>query len=92
MAEKEEKTYTIPLRQVYDAPRTKRASKAIKVVRQFLVRHAKIGDVHLPPENIVLDKSLNEAVWARGIQKPPRRIRVSVAEDEKGRMVASLVE
>ncbi|ODS38640.1 MAG: hypothetical protein A7315_12040, partial [Candidatus Altiarchaeales archaeon WOR_SM1_79] len=66
--------------------------KAIKVVRQFLVRHAKIGDVHLPPENIVLDKSLNEAVWARGIQKPPRRIRVSVAEDEKGRMVASLVE
>jgi large subunit ribosomal protein L31e len=70
----EEKIFTIPLRKVFRAPRTKRAEKAIRLIREFLQRHMKC-------ENVKLGKSINESVWARGIQKPPRKIRVHAKKE-----------
>ncbi len=72
-----ERVYIIPLRRAFLSPRTHRASKAIKVVREFLERHMKT-------EDIKLGKSINESVWARGIQKIPRKIRVHADKDENG--------
>ena len=71
----EEKIFTIPLREVFEKPRTKRASNATIIVREFLVKHMK-------SENVKLGKSVNEALWKRGIQKPPRRIRVHAVKEE----------
>ena len=57
------------------APRWKRSNRAITLIREFLVRHTK-------SDYIVLDKTINERVWARGSQKPPSKIRVKVTEEE----------
>ncbi|MBN2251509.1 MAG: 50S ribosomal protein L31e [Candidatus Altiarchaeota archaeon] len=71
-----ERTYTIPLREAFQAPRTRRGNKAVKVVREFLTRHMKTKDVKL-------DASLNEALWARGREKPPRKVKVKVVKEEE---------
>jgi large subunit ribosomal protein L31e len=65
----EEKVFTVPLRDAFEKPRTKRAKIAIKIVREFLKKHMKAEDVKI-------GKSINEIVWRRGIQKPPRKIRI----------------
>jgi len=70
----EERVFTIPLRKVFAAERTKRAKRAIELIRAFLERHMK-GEVKI-------GKSINESVWARGIQKPPRRVRVHAVKEK----------
>ncbi len=70
-----ERIYTIPLRSVKKAPRWKRSTRAMSVIRDFLQHHTR-SDV------VLLDASINEKVWERGSQKPPSRIRVKVKEEE----------
>lgn len=79
-----ERVYVIPLREAYDAPRTKRANKAVKIVRSFLERHMKT-------DKVKLDASINEALWECSREKPPRRIKVKVVK-EKDVATASLAE
>lgn len=75
--EKIEKEYIIPLRRKWaKVPRYKRANKAIRTIKEFLVRHMKIRDRDL--NKIKLDKQLNEFVWARGIRKPVNKVKVKV--------------
>ncbi len=78
MAEKtEEKIFTIPLRDVFSpGNRPKRAKIATRLVREFLQKHTKT-------EEVKLGQSINKAIWARGIQKPPRKVRVHVLKQEK---------
>jgi len=79
----EERIYTIPLRKAYRAPRPKRANKAIKIIKEFLKRHMKVKEV-------IIGESINKEVWKRGIQKPPRRIRVHAIIHE-GKAYAELL-
>jgi len=72
----EERIYTIPLLRAKMAPRTKRAKKAIKIIREFLAKHTKA-------DTIKIDKSINEAIWARGIRKVPSKIRVKAVKVEE---------
>jgi len=65
------KVFTIPLRKVYRKNRRKRAKYAIRLIKEFLKRHLKT-------DNIKLGKYLNEEIWKRGIEKPPRRVKVNV--------------
>ena len=75
-----EREYTIPLRNGWKkVPRYKRANKAIKTIKEFLVRHMKIYDRDL--NKIKIDRNLNEAVWFRGIKKPPIKIKVKVVKE-----------
>jgi len=74
-----ERIYTIPLRDVKKAPRWKRSKRAVTVVRKYLARHMKAD-----PEDVKLDSSLNEAIWSRGSQKPPSKIRVKAVKFEDG--------
>jgi len=76
MAEKEinEVEYTIPLRALQRCPRTKRAPKAIKLIKEYVVRHRKTE-----MEHIWIDKEVNEMIWARGIQKPPNKVTLKIA-------------
>ncbi|RLG84569.1 MAG: 50S ribosomal protein L31e [Thermoprotei archaeon] len=71
------RTYVIPLYRVYWGRRKNRAKRAIRLIREFVKRHIKKA------ERIVIDNKVNEYVWSRGIEKPPRRIKVSVLFDEK---------
>jgi len=66
--------YTIPLREAFKAPTTKRANKAVKIVKRFLAEKLSLEDVKL-------DSSVNNALWNRGMEKPPRRIKLEVTRE-----------
>ena len=80
-----EQIYVIPLRDVKRAPRWRRANTAIKDIRSFLVRHMK-------SETVKLDASINEKVWERGSEKPPRKIRVRAMKFDDGEVQAELAK
>jgi len=87
MAEKEskktgkiEREYVIPLREkCRPVPRYKKTPKAIKSIKEFLVRHMKIRDRDL--KKIKIDSYLNEQIWMRGIKKPMHKVKVKVVKD-----------
>ena len=78
--EKIEREYIIPLREkVRVVPRYKKVNKAVKSVKEFLARHMKIRDRDL--NKIKIDRYLNEALWFRGIRKPPHKIKVKAVKE-----------
>lgn len=81
----EERIYTIPLRRAWVSPRKKRAPKAVRLVKSFIQRHMK-------PEALVVRNEVNERIWGRGIEKPPRRIRVRAVKDREGTVTLYLAE
>lgn len=70
----EERVITVPLRDVQSKPRTERADAAVSIVREHLAQHFSVET-----DQVRLDPSINEAIWARGRTKPPRRIRIRAA-------------
>jgi large subunit ribosomal protein L31e len=81
----EERIYTVPLGRAWVAPRYRRAEKAVTVLRKFVQRHMK-------PDEVIIDPTVNEAIWARGITNPPRKIRVRLSKDDEGIVTVSLAE
>jgi len=80
----DERIYVVPLAKARRGPRTKWAKKAIRYLRAFIYRHFK-------PESLVISQEVNEAIWARGIQKPPRKIKIRVTKNIDGLVVCYLV-
>jgi len=73
--EKIEREYIIPLREKgRSVPRYKKTPKAVKTVKEFLVRHMKIRDRDL--NKIKIDRFVNEVLWFRGIKNPPHKIKI----------------
>ena len=70
----DERAYTIPLGEVFEHPKTKRAKLAISRVKKFLIKHMKA-------DNVKIGDALNKAIWARGIQKPPRKVRIHTIKE-----------
>ena len=68
------------------APRTKRAARAIKEIRDNIARHMKAD-----ADKVWIDKSLNEKIWERGIQNPPRKVTVKAVKFDDGLVEVSLV-
>jgi len=83
-----EREYIIPLRRRWKiVPRYQKTNKAVKTVKEFLVRHMKIRDRDL--NKIKIDKYLNETLWHRGIKNPPAKIKVlAIKEGEIVRVTA----
>ena len=82
--EKIEREYIIPLREKgRPVPRYKKTPKAVKTVKEFLVRHMKIRDRDL--NKIKIDRFVNEALWFRGIKNPPHKIKIKAIK--KGEIV-----
>jgi len=82
----EERIYTIPFYpKLKLSTINKRAPRAIRIMKEFIYRHMKA-------EDIIIDNELNEYIWARGIQKPPRKVRVRALKDEDGIVELYLVE
>lgn len=78
-----ERTYVIPLRKEWSkTARYKRANRAIKEIKKFLVKHMKVYDRDL--ENIKLDKYVNEFIWLRSIKNPPAKINVKAWKLKEG--------
>ena len=82
-----ERLYTIPLGKAYEAIRKKRAKRAVTMVKTFIRRHMKVE-----AEDLAIDPALNEYLWTRGIEKPPRRVRVRATKDRDGFVKVFLIE
>ena len=76
----DEKFYTINLKDVWMAPRIKRAPKAVKVVKDFVKRRMKVDDVKI-------SNAVNEEIWKRSIKKPPRKIKIRAVKDKEGQVI-----
>jgi large subunit ribosomal protein L31e len=74
-----ERVYTIPLKDTMRVPSYRRSNRAIKEVRSYLAKHMKTSE-----EDVKIDQSLNEVIWARGDSKPPLRVRVRAVKFEDG--------
>ncbi|MFX0001921.1 MAG: 50S ribosomal protein L31e [Candidatus Hodarchaeota archaeon] len=79
----DERIYIIPLAKARKGPRNKRAKKAIRYLREYMTRHFR-------PESLVITQEVNEAIWARGIQKPPRKLKVRATKNIDGLVVVYL--
>lgn len=65
-----ENIYTIPFypRLNKTAP-YRRTPRAIRLLKEFIVKHTKA-------DFVIISNELNEFIWSRGIQKPPRKVKV----------------
>jgi large subunit ribosomal protein L31e len=95
----EEKFYTISLGKAWVAVPKKRAPRAMKMIKDFVKRHMKFearGELEEEeeeePKRLVVSNEVNERVWRRGIQKPPRKVRVRAAKDKDGNVTIYLAE
>ncbi|WP_137197981.1 50S ribosomal protein L31e [Halalkalirubrum salinum] len=70
----EERVVTVPLRDAKQKPVQKRADYAMRIIRDHLAKHFSVD-----ADDVRLDPSINEAVWANGRQNPPSKLRVRAA-------------
>ncbi len=87
MAEEEEQIFVIPLRITKSVPRTKRSPRAIKAIKDYVVKHMRVDE-----EDVWIDPMVNEEIWKRGIQNPPKNLRVKALKLEEGEVEVSLPE
>ena len=71
----DERIYTVPLRKAYwTGSRLRRANRSVRILREFVERHMK-------PEELLIQPEVNEEIWSRGMQKPPRRLRIRATKN-----------
>lgn len=94
----EERVYTIPLGRALVRPPKKRAPRAMQLIKTFVTKHMKMD---LRPDveeekgempRLIITNDVNEKVWSRSIEKPPRKIRVRAAKDNEGNVTVFLAE
>jgi len=94
----EERFYTIPLSRALVRPPKKRAPRAMQLIKIFVTKHMKLSmkvseeeeEEELP--QLVISKEVNEKIWDRGIEKPPRKIKTRVTKDKDGNVTVYLAE
>ena len=101
MAKGEEETlvkqivYVFNLSRIYWGRRTNRADRAVRRLRRLVARHTKA-------DRVWISNDVNNYIWARSREKPPRRIKVLVkvyelkaegeeAEEEKKKILEARV-
>lgn len=69
--------YVVPLRRgFFNTPRYKRTHKAVRVLKEFIIKHMK-------SEKIKIGKRLNDFLWKNGIKNPPARVSVTMSKDKE---------
>lgn len=79
-------------------PPKKRAPRAMQLLKIFITKHMKLAvtvsedeeEEELP--QLIVSQEVNEKIWGRGIEKPPRKIRVRAAKDKDGNVTVYLAE
>lgn len=94
----EERIYTIPLAKAWISPPRKRAPRAMHIMQAFITKHMKLNirteDEEETEERpaLAISSEVNEKIWSKGIEKPPRKIRVRAAKDRDGNVTVYLAE
>jgi len=85
-----EREYIVPLRKGWlKVPEYKRATKAIKTLKEFIARHMKLYDSDL--RKIKIDQLLNNELRFRGMKKPPAKIKVKATKFDNNIIRVELV-
>jgi large subunit ribosomal protein L31e len=95
MVDEVERVFTVPLTVTRRVPRTKRAPRAIKEIKEYVLRHMADKSVDKDDEkgkktDVWIDSKLNELLWARGIEHPPGKVRIKAIRFEDGLIEVSL--
>ena len=75
--------HVIPLRDAWKASRLRRTDAAVRLVKEYAMRHGKASVVKISPK-------VNEILWANSRQSPPRRIRVVLEKEDEDTVVVRL--
>jgi len=82
-----ERTYTVPLRAGFQkSPAYYRTNRAVKTLREFMVRHMKASK-----DKILIGQALNDHLWRNGIKNPPARVTVLARKLDDGSVQVELV-
>jgi large subunit ribosomal protein L31e len=82
MSQELERVYTINLGKVKLSQSQHRAVRAINMIKEFARHHMKV-------EEIKIEEELAHQVWARGVRRPPRKIRVRMTKTDDGYILVS---
>jgi len=93
----EERIYTVPLGKAWIMPPRKRTPRAMRMLRAFIIKHMKLEakkeeEEEEEPSKLVIANEVNERMWERGVEKPPRKIRIRAAKDKEGNITVYLAE
>ena len=72
MARPNDSALIVPLRNAWIITRYKRAPRAMQIIREPGIRHLKVRE----DEELYIDPEVNEHIWKRGSENPPRKIRL----------------
>lgn len=76
-----EREYVVPLRRGFlNVPQYRRAKKAVRILKEFMVRHMAVRDRDL--RKVKVDINLNNEIWFRGIKKPLAKVKVKAVKKD----------
>ena len=79
MARPNESELIVPLRKAWSITRFKRAPRAIQIIKDHVIQHLRVKE----DEEVWIDPSVNEHIWSRGIENPPRKVRLQVIRHDE---------
>ena len=79
MARPNESELIVPLRNAWNITRYKRAPRAMQIIREQVIRHLKVRE----DEELYIDEEVNEYIWKRGIENPPRKVKLLVIRHDE---------
>ena len=85
MSEELERVYTINLGKVLLSQSQHRSVRALNMIREFARRHMRT-------QSVKIDEDLAQQIWARGVRRPPRKIRVRMYKTDTGDILVSKYE
>jgi large subunit ribosomal protein L31e len=81
----EKEIHVVPLRRVYFGRRMNRADRALRLLKKYVARHYKEA------ERITIHPAVNNFIWSRGREKPPRRVVVEVRFNKEEKVAEVLL-
>ena len=82
MSEDVERVYTINLGKALISQSQHRSVRAINMIREFARHHMKV-------ETIKIEEDLAHEIWARGVRRPPRKVRVRMQKTDEEHVIVS---
>ncbi len=94
----EARFYTVPLQKALIRPPHGRTPRAMSLLKLFIAKHMKV-EMKVDEEEeeeempqLIITQEVNEKIWSRGIEKPPRKIKVRVTKDKDNNVTVYLAE
>jgi len=79
MARANQSELIVPLRNAWNITRYKRAPRAMQIIKNQVIQHLKVTE----EEVVWIDPAVNEYIWSRGIENPPRKIKLQITRHDE---------